>query len=106
MYFIREERDNGQVFIHRYNRYRTEEEVLYFSDRMWEQYISDNEKSHITSFCLMESELSQSDNEELKTEGRKSEGQKSEDPDDWNDGRVVKRYKGNDRLHDGKEKEL
>lgn len=72
MYFIREERDNGQVFIHRYNRYRTEEEVLYFADRMWDQYISDNEKSHITSFCLMD----------------------SEDPD-GNDGREVKRYKGN-----------
>ncbi|MFN2926512.1 hypothetical protein ACKX2L_06255 [Lachnospiraceae bacterium YH-ros2228] len=100
MYFIREERDNGQVFIHRYNRYRKEEEVLYFADHMWEQYISDNEKSHITSFCLMESEPSQSKGEELKTEGRKSE-----DPD-GNDGRIVKRYKGNDRLHDGKEKEL
>lgn len=83
MYFIREERDNGQVFIHRYNRYRTEEEVLYFADRMWEQYISDNEKSHITSFCLMW----------------------SEDPD-GNDGRVVKQYKGNDRWRDGKEREL
>lgn len=85
MYFIREERDNGQVFIHRYNRYRTKEEVLYFADRMWEQYISDNEKNHITSFCLMETTL--------------------EDPD-GNDGGVVKQYKGNNRLHNGKEREL
>lgn len=55
-YFIREELEGGQVFIQRYDRYHEKDEVLYFADRMWDQYISDNEKKHIRSFCLMMTE--------------------------------------------------